>query len=354
MKTILFFTPTLTLGGVEKVFITYANGLCDSYKVIYAFSDYTDNILKVNLDKRVLQYSLGSKRVRELILPLAKAIRNIKPDYVMTGGDIANSMTIIASFLSMTKTKVILSQHNYIDVESARYSPKTLINLFYKRAYKILSVSYGIEKFLLQLGVDKEKVKTIYNPIDIEGIEALSKKGIESELAESEFLVAVGRLDKVKNLQLMIKAFAIAQLNHPKLRLVLIGNGAEREKLQNLAFELGVEDKVIFTGALSNPFCYIRHAKAVLSSSFSEAMPTIFLEAFTLGKTIVSTPSKGAIELLSNSDLGFLISCFDNEKEYALTIEQALCHPKDVSTIKDFASKFALNKKIEELKLLLS
>ena len=55
MKTILFFTPTLTLGGVEKVFITYANGLCDSYKVIYAFSDYTDNILKVNLDKRVLQ-----------------------------------------------------------------------------------------------------------------------------------------------------------------------------------------------------------------------------------------------------------------------------------------------------------
>ena len=49
MKTILYFTPTLTLGGVENVFITYANGLCDSYKVIYAFSDYTDNILKVNM-----------------------------------------------------------------------------------------------------------------------------------------------------------------------------------------------------------------------------------------------------------------------------------------------------------------
>lgn len=354
MKTIMFFTPTLTLGGIEKVFITYANGLCDNHRVVYAFSDYTDNILKDSLDKRVEQYSLGNKRARQLLFSLTKAIRTIKPDYVITGGDVANSMTMVASFLSMTKTKVILSQHNYIDVESARYSPKLLINLFYKRAFKVVSVSYGIEKFIIDIGVEKKKIKTIYNPIDIQRIEKLSKQEITESWADSELLVSVGRLDIVKNLRLMIQAFAIVRKKHPKSKLVLIGNGAEKENLQKLAVDLGVEKEVIFTGALQNPFCYIQHAKVVLSSSFSEAMPTIFLEAFTLGKTMVSTPSKGALELLANSELGYLINSFDDEMEYASAIEMALNCPKDEVAIKEFASTFALQKKVEEFESILA
>ncbi len=136
--------------------------------------------------------------------------------------------------------------------------------------------------------------------------------------------------------------------------MVIIGDGELKSSLINYARSLYISDNVYFTGYRINPYNYIKRSSLILSTSFSEALPTIIVESMYFGKTVVSTPNKGAKELLNNGILGYLSSSFDNVDEFAQLIQEGLNTPIESMKLKEeFQNKFSSEKTVLKYKDLL-
>jgi glycosyltransferase involved in cell wall biosynthesis len=100
---------------------------------------------------------------------------------------------------------------------------------------------------------------------------------------------------------------AHAQL-HDDIRLVILGEGPLRPRLERLARDLGIDHRVDFAGFLTNPYPCYRASDAVVLSSRWEGLPTVLIEALSLGTPVVSTdcPS-GPAEILEDGRWGRLV-----------------------------------------------
>lgn len=350
MKFILFFTPGLNIGGIEKVFITYANTLVSKgYRVGYVCC-HEGGELEDLLSSDIEKYSLRNVRLLFSWIPLIKLLRNVSPDYLITGGDYPNIVSIIVSKFC-PNLKCIVSQHNYLNIESKSVFKSCLIPFFYNKAYKIISVSNGISDFLLSMGIKKHKLITIYNPINVDEI---IDKGNSDNLGietKDDYLLYVGRLGIVKNLFLLIDVFKNIYKKNNNLNLLLVGAGPEEFKLKKYVSELGLEQNVLFIGALSNPFSIMKNARLILLTSLSEALPTVILESFVMGKTVVSTPTKGAVDLLDNGQYGYLSPDF-SVQSFTIKVLEALKNPLEKDYLLKRANDFAICSQVEKLCLL--
>lgn len=324
-KEIAFFLGDLGLGGVERVLLTYANELAKrEYNVTFIVAKGGGAIEK-DLSDQVKLVKFEEARVRQAWVKLWIYVHKAKPEYIITGGDSVNVMVIIASLF--TNTKVIISQHNYNDVEAAhqgiwsRYLHK-IMRFFYPKAYKILAVSQGIAVYLVeQVGIKKSKVEILYNPIALEDLYQRAMAKPEVELPE-KYVLFVGRVSPVKNLSLLLKAYDKSKI--VDCSLVIVGDGSELINLKCLSKSLAKQNNIIFTGLSHNPIPYIANCTALVLCSFSEAMPTVLLEAMAFDKPVVATPTPGAKEVLAYREGTFISKSFEDVDEFAKLLEKGV------------------------------
>ena len=119
-------------------------------------------------------------------------------------------------------------------------------------------------------------------------------------------IVNVARLHKNKNQELLLRAFAAFLPDHPRYTLSLYGEGLERESLNRLASELGLDNKVIFHGNVSDIHEQIADAGMFVLSSNTEGMPNALLEAMMMGLPCISTKCTGAKEIIQDRQNGLL------------------------------------------------
>jgi GalNAc-alpha-(1->4)-GalNAc-alpha-(1->3)-diNAcBac-PP-undecaprenol alpha-1,4-N-acetyl-D-galactosaminyltransferase len=349
-KKIAFFTPSLNIGGIERVFMTYANSLTNNYNVEYVIC-YEKGDLGQYLNQNVKTTILHT-RLSYSLIKLARYIRKNKPDYIITGGDIPNAMVLIANKISGSRTKVIISQHNYLNIEQNIYLSIFIYRFIYNYAYKIIAVSDDIAKFIKGFKIEQDKVVIIYNPINIQSIQDLSKK-LPEKINYSNYILYVGRLSAVKNLEFLVKSFSLLKKEKPELNLILAGNGPMQKPLELLVKNLDIQNSVSFLGIIANPYPLIKNSLFVVLPSFSEALPTIILECFALGKTIVGTPTKGALDLLENGKYGFISNLFNDEQEFSKLMDKALNTPINIEELKNYASTFDISFKVGEIQSIL-
>jgi len=110
--------------------------------------------------------------------------------------------------------------------------------------------------------------------------------------------VTVGRLSPEKNHDSLIRAFAILAKEVAHVGLTIIGNGEQETALKALVAELGVTDKVWFTGNLQNPFAYVKHFDAFAFVSHYEAMGLVVIEARILGLPILLSDYSAASSVM--------------------------------------------------------
>ena len=141
------------------------------------------------------------------------------------------------------------------------------------------------------------------HPDDIETVRNLSRAAVAPD--------ADGRLDA--RYRLKLRAFAALRGRRP-VRLVVLGEGPERDALERLAGELGVADDVSFHGFVANPFAFMARADAFVLSSAWEGLPNALIQARALGVSVVATdcPS-GPREILDGGELGDLVAVGDAE-----------------------------------------
>lgn len=175
----------------------------------------------------------------------------------------------------------------------------------YKSLYEgqsLVCVSKGVMTDLSEVLTNQplERLRYIYNPVDKAFIENAAN-AVSEFLPNGDYIVHVGSFSPSKRHDLLIQAYVESGIKVP---LLLVGKGKLENELRLLVAKLGVEDRVIFCGFQSNPYPFIKNAKLMVLSSVYEGLPTVILEAISLGVPVVSTDCKsGPSEMLPAKNL---------------------------------------------------
>lgn len=330
---IAIFIHGLTIGGAERVFINLANGFCKmDYDVdLVVLSGSGEFKEKVNPQIKVVD--LKSKRAITSIFKLRKYITTNKPVAILSALGHINIVSIIASIGSNTKT--IVTEHSTNSIAfaeegglKAKIMP-LLMRFFYKYATYVVAVSKGVADDLNKNIKINRKIEIIYNPTIPQELAKLIKLDTKHKWLtnkSSKIIISVGRLVKVKQFDLLINAFSLLE-KELDVKLIILGDGPQREYLTKVIESLGVSSKVDMPGFTTNPYAFMAKSDLFVLSSMYEGLPTVLIEALACGIPVVSTncPS-GPYEILEGGRIGILV---DNPTPTTLAtaIKKALTEP---------------------------
>lgn len=333
-KHIAIFTPTLGGGGAERTVVLLANVLTEQgYKVslLVASTEGAKAKLLVEVGKQVNVVDLQSGRVLSSVPKIAKWLRDNQPNSLISSQTHANIAIYFATQLARYRGKLILREVSTpsVNLKSTtgvkQSALKKLMMFVYQKADEVIAVSNGVKDDLEQyLGIRLKNIKVIYDPVIHDEMFELAKEPIEHPWFKSDrkqpVILAVGRLTEAKNYELLINAFRLV-LDEKEARLVILGEGEDREKLEKLVSDLGIKDKVDFHGFEINPFKYMANCDLYVMSSKWEGLPGALIQALALGAKIISTdcPS-GPKEILENQAETFLVPKLVTPKEFAKKI----------------------------------
>ena len=283
---------------------------------------------------------------------LATYLRREQPDALLSAKTPANLVAIWAKQLAQVQTRIIVSERTHLSM-SIKQSRKwrwrfvaPLIRKVYPQADRILSVSRGVaDDLATSTGLPRTIISTIYNPSLTTKITEKAQATVPHTWLPPNTLpviIGVGRLVPQKDFQTLLKAFAHVQKTR-QARLIILGEGRERAKLEALAFEFGMTNDVSLPGFEPNPYAFMAQASVFVLSSAWEGLPNVLIEALACGCPIVSTdcPS-GPDEILANGDFGALVPVGD-DRAMADAILSTLEHPPKRERLRSRAAEFDIN-----------
>lgn len=184
----------------------------------------------------------------------------------------------------------------------------------YKEFEKIYAVCQDCaDMFSTKFPMYKEKVGVMHNILDLDSIRRKSIELPKVKYSSDFMILSVGRLSEQKTFDRAIEAANILKKNGEKFKWVIIGEGPERDKLQNLIKKYDLNGYVILHGYESNPFPYFRQADLYVQTSKAEGYCTTITEATVLGKAVVTTDVTGVYEQLDNEKGGIIVKKDHNE-----------------------------------------
>lgn len=307
MERIAILVWALYGGGAERVAGLLSKKLENEYET-YVVVLYDDNIVYEYGGKLI---SL-TKKSKEWGMRLDSALKRLK-------GELHISVSI--SFLEGMNILNICARNNDAIIISERCTQsKTdppnpyvdmLIEKYYEHADYVVACSYGVKYDLEHnYGINGHGIGVVYNFIDKERIRELENKvfdrDIDNFLCGSEYYISIGRLNRQKNQEYLIRQFAefVMSSGYDDKKLMILGSGEEYERLNNLINTLDAEDNIRLFEYKTNPFNYIKKAKALIVASRYEGLPNVILEAMTVGTPVISSDCfSGPRELLlGNTD----------------------------------------------------
>lgn len=301
---IAFVLNSLNKGGAERVVSLLSMELSKNHEVYIILFDnnisykYGGTIVDIKCES--VSGTIGKT------INVFKRVKRLKAIFD------TNKFDKIFAFMESAYLAAILTGHPII--ASIRNNPKVYSKLITKyilpKAKCVVSVSKEIEKLLKNLNI--HHVITIQNPIIIDK----DYKQHEDLSSYQPFLLAVGRLHKQKNFSLLIRSFEEAKANS-ELKLLIVGEGSEKDTLKNLIHELKLENKVFLLGQKDNIQDYYRQCEMFVLSSKYEGFPNVLIEALSNKCPSISTNCPtGPSEILHHGYNGLLV---DNNDKLQLT-----------------------------------
>ncbi len=298
-------------GGAEEVsYLLAKEAIKDGQEVEFIFGQEGPFVQRVkDLGCRVHFVKMHSPFDPFAIWNLRKIFKEIKPDIVHTMFLRENFLAIVASKLTGIG-RVVSTVH--------RIEPKTKTQAFFNRMYSrglsaFIATSKVAEKYLTEEGIKKEKLKVVYNGIELPNIKNISKKS-------PVFTVGfVGRVSSVKNIPLLFEALKNVDKNN--LEVMIVGDGPEREKLEEQAKGLKLEKVVSFKGYSKNPSVFYKEFDVFVLPSKIEVFPMALLEAMSYGVPAVASNVGGIPEIVKDGENGMLFTS-GNVEELAEKLEK--------------------------------
>jgi len=332
------YIPSLDGGGAERVMVALANGLVgNKCAVDLVLGEKKGNYFE-DIRAEVNVVSLGQSSVSKSLFPLINYLRSKKPDALISALEHANLIALIAKFFLGGNIKIVPTVHvsPVMAAANADTLKDKLVHFLARRLYRyadaVVAVSEGVAKDLKNhYGLSDKSLKVIYNPVIDPRIAEKAGRDIDPNFfsfsdKEDGVVVAVGSLTKPKDYPTLIRAFSIVRRSK-KIHLLILGEGEERNCLESLARELNLSGVVHMPGFTNNPFAYVKRSNLYVLSSAWEALPTVLIEALSLGVPVVATDCRcGPREILKDGSYGRLVDV-GNPSNLAAAILESIEKP---------------------------
>ena len=347
MKTIVISSGDLTMGGLQKILVEYLK-LIDKNKyriVLLIANDYgkknlfleeipknveiqfvrpynlVSKIAELSKNRKILnrlllkRYRYRSKRVFKSIF-LEKLSKLGKIDLII---DFDGGLKSILDNLKAEKKIIWI----HSSIRKHKQDNKSKISRYgeeLKKYDKIIAICKEMKEEIKELYPSlSHKIEYIYNPLDCNNIIEQGNENIEKmtsyekELIESDYFLAISRLDAVqKDFKTLIEGYSILKNKGIKEKLYIIGEGNGRVKIEKMIEEKNLGQDVILLGEKKNPYVWMKNSKLFIHSSRYEGLSMVLLEALMMDKFIVSSNCPtGPTEILTKPKVGELFNVGD-------------------------------------------
>ncbi len=352
---VAFFLPSLEGGGAERCMLTLARGMAGQNIPVSLIAARAEGVHVREARDAIQVVDLESSGVWKAIPSLVRHLRKERPAVLISALDNANLAALIAKRVALSRVHVVVTTHTVLSMAFRLYRPQVswamtrLLRHFYPRADRVVGVSKAVAADLSKVaGIPVESISVIYNPVDAHRIEALSQVAVDSPLFRSHeppVVTAVGNLWRHKDHRTLVKAVGIARQERP-LRLVILGEGPERDALQALVVKLNLGSEVHLPGFVANPYAWMARSAVFALSSRWEGLPTVLVEAMACGVTPVATDSPGGTsEILEGGRYGILTPVGDAQS-MADALLHALDHPLHAADLQRRADDFSIERAV--------
>lgn len=262
---------------------------------------------------------------------VALYLRRARPRALLTQRVRLNKLALRARSLAFVNTPVFVTINvnmtSKFEHQSAskRRRQTDYMRRYYPRNDGIIAVSRGVAQDAAALiGIAPERIQVLPNPTVTPELAGKAAQPLDHPWfapGQPPVLVAAGRLMIEKDFPTLIRAFARV-CSTTACRLIILGEGPDRTKLETLAAELGVAESMALPGWLPNPYQYMARAAVFVMSSTREGSPNALIEALAVGAPLVSTDCpNGPREVLEDGRHGRLVPVGD-----AAALADAIVH----------------------------
>ncbi|MBM4140036.1 MAG: glycosyltransferase [Nitrospira sp.] len=329
---ILFLHPTFTFGGAERTTANLFSRLNkDRFKVtlvasrkiaLRLYSDVVEKIIYVE-DIGMGIWFDGIKSLWKDIRITGRLLLKEKPDIALGMMHYSSTILALAKKFFRPNVKVISSPRgpstDYLNTcftkKSERFFLRMLFLFFCRYSDGIVVPSAGTgEDCIKNFGAKRENIRVINNSIIIDEISEKGKESINMDIPDGTFVISTsGRLSSEKNIPFLLNAFSELRKTE-KVKLLVIGDGPERDRLQALASGLGIKNDTTFVGFQENPYKFIRRSDVFVHTCLVEGFGNSIIEAMACGVPVIATDCPyGPGEIIKNGENGILVPVNDIE-----------------------------------------
>lgn len=352
---IAILLPNLRMGGAEKIMVSLANEFVGRGFPVDMVLLGGGAELAGLLDSRVRLFDLKARRIRNSVRPLANYLRERKPRAMFANMWPVPLLGMFARLFARSGTRLIGIEHTTWSASDlfsrplTRWAIRASMSLFYRHLDEVVAVSAGAADDLATIAhLPRHSIHVVHNPIvgASTGVQTESSEALAHWTTGSHFkLLAVGTLAPWKSFDLILRA--LPQLGRSlDVRLLVLGEGSERARLEGLAAQLHVEHMVSMPGFVQNPRPYFQAADLLVVSSKVEGFGNVIVEALEQGTPVVSTdcPS-GPREILDGGKFGALVPVGDVDA-LAAAIRNELSKTPNRECLMQRANDFSVEKAV--------
>ncbi len=302
----VFVLPAMTAGGAERVLITLANTL-DNIEYTPTFVTVSDEgPMRPAIASNIPFHSLSSNRVSLSLPKLYFKLKELQPDIVISTMAHMNFIILILKPL-FPKTRFIVREAitpSFIFNQHPRlaFLIKKAYQILYPLADRVISpAQIIIDEFKLDLGMSCKNHVLLHNPVDHDCIRAQEDEPLQQGEERHEgrvHFIAAGRLHYQKGFDQLLNALSDMNPDYDWV-LTILGEGPERQNLERLVKEKGLDGKIQLPGLSDNPWPHYAAADCFLMPSRWEGLPNVVLESLACGTPVIATKESGGIDEIS-------------------------------------------------------
>lgn len=328
------FLPALLAGGASLATVRIAEGLAGrglrtDLLLTKAEGYYLGSVPE---DVRVIDF--GAWHTVTSLPRLLGYLRRERPDVLIAVLRSSIAVALIAKRFFAPGVATVALQQTELSGEfgDGGFASRMLMRVMERllpSADAVVAVSHAVADDLRRRAPAASRlVRTIRNPVVGPELAGKAAEPVEHRWfgdPETPTILSVGRLDIQKDYFTLLRAFTALSESRPA-RLLILGEGPDRDRLTALARRLGIAERVDMPGFVSNPLACMARAQVFVLSSRFEGLPTVLIEAMACGVPVVSTDCAGAGEILEGGKWGRL-SPVGDPRALARTIAETLDNP---------------------------
>ncbi|MCC7233213.1 MAG: glycosyltransferase [Bacteroidia bacterium] len=315
------------MGGAEKTAVTLSNAFSAWGHTVDLITLQGEGAFGSLASPTVNIVTLGKRRARFAVFPMMAYLKKNRPDAIIVMQPHIQLLVLIASRFVRSKCRVIVNEQstfskNVSESERLGWMMKQIYRYCIGRSDAVVAVSSaGAGDLKKVFPFLKSKIRIIYNPLGFPG-ENGNTDPVLIPKRDLPLILGAGRLSPEKDFSTLITAFSMVVKSTPA-RLIIAGEGPERNMLELLTERLGCRESVTFPGYVGDMQSLYQEADVFVLSSRYEGLPLVLVEALAAGNKIVATDSPGGTsEILAAGKFGELVPVGDSSKMAASILNQ--------------------------------